>query len=237
MPRLSMKNSRFVRKVHIKFESMAPKTLIKYRVAVRRFFWWRNSAGFSYPSDLSELDFQVGEFFNHLYLDESPLGWAQDCISGLKRLFPRCRRHLETATLYYNNWSKATLRVKALPFTPNMVRGIATFSIIKGNLDFAATVLLMFAGLLRIGETLGLKLQHINCVRDDFAIISLWWSKGAQRTGEPEVVFLRDRELIRVVQSLKEKGPADARLFSGSYRIFVQNCKRQQHFMCWCMLI
>ncbi len=57
MPRLSMKNSRFVRKVHIKFESMAPKTLIKYRVAVRRFFWWRNSAGFSYLADLSELDF------------------------------------------------------------------------------------------------------------------------------------------------------------------------------------
>ncbi len=127
MPRLSMKNSRFVRKVHIKFESMAPKTLIKYRVAVRRFFWWRNSAVFYYPSDLSELDYQVGEFFNHLYLDESPLGWAQDCISGLKRLFPRCRRHLETATLYYNNWSKATLRVKALPFTPNMVRGGSIF--------------------------------------------------------------------------------------------------------------
>ncbi len=116
MPRPSRKACTFVRKVHIKFESMAPKTLIKYKVAVRRFFWWRRPAGFSYPSDLTELDFQVGEFFNHLYLDESPLGWAQDCLSGLKRLFPRCRRHLETATLYYGNWVKATKRVKALPF-------------------------------------------------------------------------------------------------------------------------
>ena len=38
MPRVSMKNSHFVRKVHLKFETMAPKTLIKYRVAVRLFF-------------------------------------------------------------------------------------------------------------------------------------------------------------------------------------------------------
>ena len=84
MPRASRKAGTFVRKVQIKFESMAPKTLIKYKVAVRRFFWWRRSAGFSYPSDRTELAFQVGEFFNHLYLDECPLGWSQDSLSGLK---------------------------------------------------------------------------------------------------------------------------------------------------------
>jgi integrase len=225
MPRGSLNKGRVVRKVHIKFESMAPKTLIKYKLAVRRFFWWRKSAGFPYPGDLTELDYQVGEFFNHLYLDESPLGWAQDCISGLKRLFPRCRRHLETATLYYGNWVKATKRVKALPFTPQMVRGMSAFSLIKGNANFAACILIMFAGLLRIGETLGLKLRHINCVKENFAIISLWWSKGAQRTGEPEVVFIRDRVLIRVINSLKKNSSAEGSLFNGSYREF---CSRLQ---------
>jgi hypothetical protein len=220
MPRVSMKSSKIVRKVHIKFESMAPKTLIKYKIAVKRFFWWRKSAGFSTPSDLSELDFQVGEFFNHLYLDDSPLGWAQDCLSGLKRLFPTCRRHLDMATLYYGNWVKATKRTKALPLTPDMVRGMAAYSLVKGNISFAVTLLLMFAGLLRVGESLGLKLSHINCVKDNLAIVSLWFSKGAVRTGEPEVVFIRDRSLVAVIKSLKKGARADAGLFNGSYRDF-----------------
>jgi hypothetical protein len=137
MPRVSRGRVGTVLKVHIKFVSMAPKTLIKYKVAVRRFLWWRKSAGFPYPSAVTDFDFQVSEFINHLYLDDSPLGWATDCISGLKRLFPRCRRHLDTASLYHANWVKATKRVKALPLTPELVRGIAAFSLVQGNADFA----------------------------------------------------------------------------------------------------
>jgi integrase len=220
MPRVSRSKAGTVTKVHIKFVSMAPKTLIKYRLAVRRFLWWRRSAGFPYPSAVADFDHQVSEFINHLYLDDSPLGWATDCISGLKRLFPRCRRHLDTASLYHSNWVKATRRVKALPLTPELVRGVAAFSMVQGNTDFALTILIMFAGLLRIGETLQLRLGHFNCLRDNCCIISLWESKGAKRTGEPEVVFLRDRSLIRVIQSLKAKAPADSLLFGGSYRTF-----------------
>jgi integrase len=220
MPRVSRSRVGTVLKVHIKFVSMAPKTLIKYKLAVRRFLWWRRSAGFPYPSAVADFDYQVSEFINHLYLDDSPLGWATDCISGLKRLFPRCRRHLDTASLYHSNWVKATKRVKALPLTPELVRGVAAFSMVQGNTGFALTVLIMFAGLLRIGETLQLRLGHFNCLRDNCCIISLWESKGAKRSGEPEVVFLRDRSLIRVIMSLKAKAPADTFLFGESYRTF-----------------
>jgi integrase len=220
MPRVSRNTAGKVTKVHIKFVSMAPKTIIKYRIAVRRFLWWRKSAGFPYPDELSAFDHQVGEFINHLYLDDSPLGWATDCISGLKRLFPRCRRHLDTASLYHSNWVKATKRVKALPLTPELVRGMAAVSMSRGNASFALTILIMFAGLLRIGETLQLQLGHFNCLRDDFCIISLWVSKGATRTGEPEIVFLRDSALIRAIRSLQVKHPAGTPLFKGSYRSF-----------------
>jgi integrase len=220
MPRVARSRAGIVTKVHVKFVSMSPKTLIKYKIAVRRFVAWRKASGFPYPQEVAEFDHQVSEYVNLLYLNGSPLGWATDCISGLKRLFPRCRRHLDTASLYFSYWVKATKRVKALPLTPELVRGLAAVSLVKGNVSFAVTILLMFAGCLRIGETLQLKLSHFNCLRSNCCIISLWDSKGAKRTGVPEVVFIRDPSLIRVIKSMQAHGPADAWLFKGSYRSF-----------------
>jgi hypothetical protein len=220
MPRVSRSRAGTITKVHVKFVSMAPKTLIKYKLAVRRFLRWRKASNFPYPQEASEFDHQVSEFINCLYLNGSPLGWATDCISGLKRLFPRCRRHLDTAALYLSYWTKATKRVKALPLTPELVRGMAAVSLIKRNTSFAVTILIMFAGCLRIGETLQLKLSHFNCLRDNFCIVSLWDSKGSQRTGQPEVVFLRDPSLVRIIRGLQAKVQTDAWLFEGSYRTF-----------------
>ncbi len=87
--------------------------------------------------------------------------------------------------------------VTALPLTPEMVRGMAAYFLVNGNVNFAATLLILFAGLVRIGETLGLKLCHFNCVKVNLEIVSLWWSKGAVHTGDPEIVFIWDRSLIR----------------------------------------
>jgi integrase len=220
MPRVARSRAGTVTKVHVKFVSMSPKTLIKYNIAVRRFLMWRKASSFPEPREAAEFDHQVSEFINCLYLQGSPLGWATDCISGLKRLFPRCRRHLDTASLYLSFWTKATKRVKALPLTPELVRGMATVSIIKGNASFAVALLIMFAGCLRIGETLQLKLSHFNCLRNNCCIISLWFSKGSQRTGQPEVVFIRDPSLIRMIRSLQANGRADAWFFAGSYKSF-----------------
>jgi integrase len=218
MPVRLPKWKRLVRKTHIKYEALKETSLRRYKVAVQRFFQWRKSAGFSLPNSLSQLDFQASEFINYLYLDERPLGWAGDFVAGIKRLYPRCRKHLDTTGAYYKNWSKATVRVRALPFTPDFVRGLASLALIDKKPRLAAGFLVAFAGLLRIGEVIQLRASNVNCLRPNFSILSFPHSKGAQMKGQTETVIIRDPVLNRVLSVLKASaGDADF-IFGGSYR-------------------
>jgi integrase len=171
------------------------------------------------PTTLAELDYQAGEFINFIYLDERPLGWAGDFVSGLKRLFPRCRKSLDIAGSFYKNWAKATVRVRAFPLSPDLVRGMASLALLDGKPRLAASFLIAFAGLLRMGEVVQLKAAQINCLKPNLAIITFLGtaSKGAQLKGQPETVLIRDPVLVQVLKTLKEKPLEDGRIFGGSY--------------------
>jgi integrase len=220
MPGRKIQQRRLVRKAHIKFEALAPATLRRYKIAVNRFFVWRKSAGYSLPKTLERLDFLSGEFVNFLYQDERPLGWAGDFLSGIKRLFPRCRRHLETTGLYYKNWVKAVHRVRAFPFSPELARGVAAMALLDKQPLFAAAVLLCFVGLLRVGEVTQLKAGQIKCLSNSVALISLPDSKGAQRKGSSESVLIREALLVQVLKHLKSNTSDADLIFSQSYRSF-----------------
>jgi hypothetical protein len=118
------------RKPHLKFVSISPATTRRYKIAVHRCFAWRKSAGHPSIKNLSQLDQLGGEYLNFLWQDDSPLYWAGDFLSGLKRLYPVCKKHLDTTKLYYNNWVKVTPRKRAFPFTLELIRGVAAMALI-----------------------------------------------------------------------------------------------------------
>jgi integrase len=223
---------RMVRKAHVKFEGIAAGTILRYKKAVIRFFNWRRSAGFRQANSLSELDYQASEFINFLYLDESPLGWAGDFVAGLKRLYPRCKRQLETTGTYYKSWLKATLRVRALPLTPELVRGLACIALIKRQPQMAAALLVAFTGLLRIGEILSMRADQVNCLRDNLVIISFPLSKGAQRKGSTETVLIRDPSVVRMLRFLKDSLAGPDLLFGGSYKHYRSFLSESAAFFC-----
>ncbi len=56
MPRVARSRTGTITKVHVKFASMAPKTLTKYNMAVRRFLKWRKASNFPYPQEVTEFE-------------------------------------------------------------------------------------------------------------------------------------------------------------------------------------
>ena len=89
-----------VYKAHIKLAGLQPGTIHKYKCGIARFFNWIKVSELSFPSSLEDLDHIAGEFVNHLFQDDLPLGWGNDFVCGLKRFYPRCRFSMQITSSY-----------------------------------------------------------------------------------------------------------------------------------------
>ena len=83
-----------------------------------------------------------------------PLYLGINCIAGFKKFQPRCKRQLDTASSWLNNWSRVTRRVQAMPLHPVLVKGFMAYGILNGDPDFALAIYIGFLGLLRESEFL-----------------------------------------------------------------------------------
>ena len=139
---------RAVRNAHIKYEGIQPHTLKRNKHSILRFFTFLSMHGRCLPDSFESLDEEVAEYINHLYLDDFPQYWAVDLLSGLKRFYPKCRRHLETSHLYQKNWLRVTVRQKAIPASLDLVLGMGAAALLEGDFRLAFSILLGFVGLL-----------------------------------------------------------------------------------------
>ena len=80
---------------HVKYARLQLSTIHKYNLAIKRFFVLLNFAEKDLPVSLDELDEATGEYINHLYQDDLPVGWASDVVCGFKRFYPKCRKSLQ----------------------------------------------------------------------------------------------------------------------------------------------
>ena len=162
MPRVKKNPNKIVRRSHIKYVGLQVATIIKYKKAVARFFAWLKANASVWPSSLFLLDELAAEYVNELYQDDLPLGWASDFVCGLKRLYPKCRRQLETASAFLRNWQRATVRTRAMPLTLECVQAMAAVALVRKRPHMAQALLLGFAGLLRVCELLHAKLGEFS---------------------------------------------------------------------------
>ena len=123
-PRVKRPLRRKIRATDLGFAAITDATILRYKRAVSRFFVWLKEAKLALPTTLSELNARLGDYLNYSYQDELPLNWGSDTVSGFKRLYPACRRHLETSHMYYRNWCKTIVRVRAFPLSADLVKGM-----------------------------------------------------------------------------------------------------------------
>lgn len=214
-------STRKVAKLHLKYVGVSSRTLKRYRTAVSNFFKWRKNSGLRPASEFGEFDFQASEYINELFQKDAPLHWAGDFLSGLKRAHPRCKGQLKTADSYYIRWVKITKRVRALPLSLELAKGLFVYGCLNGQPRFGLTILLGFVLLLRPAEMRGLRCRHFTRMRGDLMTVTLPTTKAGEREGgQPVTVLLRDEGLIRVIMSLRRK--SEDFLFLGSELSFRQ---------------
>ena len=203
--RLSDNSIKIVKKTHLKLVGLGSISLQRYKAAVSKFFAWRRNSRIHPSSSFGELDNQIGEYLDSLYQSDSPLHWAADLLSGMKRIYPRTRGFLKISDSYYRNWNKVIRRSRALPLSLRLVRGLFVYGCLKDNPEFSLVVLLGFVMLLRPGEILAQRSSLFTYVNEELMVVKVWGKQSA-RTGEWETVLLKDPLLIKVICNLKKKG-------------------------------
>lgn len=99
------------------------RTLDIYQREVSQFLAYLDACSIEYPQTLVQLDHQLAEYINVLYQEGESLSRAGWVLSGIKRLYPRCRKELQTSQQWYSNWTRDHAPQRATPITWQIVQG------------------------------------------------------------------------------------------------------------------
>jgi hypothetical protein len=82
---------------------LAPKTLERYRLAVKEFITWTDGA--AWPDSTEQFDELCGDFIEALWEDGYNRGSAADFLSGIQHALPWCRGSLKHSWRLYSTWT------------------------------------------------------------------------------------------------------------------------------------
>ena len=196
---------------HLKYVGIGSKTLIRYRTQVARFFHYLEVLQKPFPDTTKELDLELSEYINHLWLDGGSHCCARALVSGLHRFVPRLRGRLATSRQCLRNWERTLVRKRAFPLPRNCVIAFAGVAYAYKRLDLSAILLTGFLCMLRTMEAVTLQVHQIIFFPGvDKAIISLPDSKGSHRKNVTEQVVVEDPlVLASLALACRGKKPSD----------------------------
>lgn len=203
---------------HLKYVGITRRTLDRYRKQVSLFFRHLHVHGIDLPDCLEELDNTAAEYVNHMWQEGEPAGYASDLVAGLKRLYPRCRKHLAVSTLYCKIWSRSLRRKRALAVPAEVLIGMAGLAYAYGEPRVGVAFLVGFLGLLRTGELLELTVGQLRFFGNRLCVLALGNTKTGQRKGFDETVLLHDPVVISLLRQAVAGLPPGARIFNGSFQ-------------------
>jgi integrase len=200
---------------HLSHASITRQTVKRYLSAMNSFFNWRKAKALSRNPDFPDLDMQLAEYLNYLYQEDLPMYLGTNCIAGFKKFHPRCKRHIDTACTWLNNWAKIASKVQAMPLHPKLVKAFVSFGLLRREPEFALAIYVGFLALLRGCEILNLRLDDCQPRGQNQMALILRDTKGAKLRGVPfETVMIKDRFAIKMIAKCRERGVP--RLFSGT---------------------
>ena len=137
---------------------------------------------------------------NHLWLEGEAYSYAGDFLCGLQRFVPQSRKHLTVAWGYFRNWQKTLVRKQAFPLPALWLQALMGIAFVRKRFDLATAMLLGFAGLLRTQELILLDRSQLTFLPNGKMTIALWESKGAKRSGRPEIVIIGEKPIVAAVR-------------------------------------
>ena len=189
-----------VQKMGLKYRGIKPKTRQRYERQIERFFTFLRQNDTPLPTTFRKLDEMLAEYIDHMFLDDEPVAYAGDLISGFSRFYPASRLQIPITRLWFRNWQREVIRVRALPIPAWILQGLAGVALAMGRKDLAGLLPAAFLCMLRTGEILSLRPMDVTfSPLGDTAIIALHQTKTAGPNTEEAV--LEDRYAVNALKA------------------------------------
>ena len=131
---------------------VSPRTLGRYRLAVRAYLHFLKGTNSTLPSSLVALDQSLEFYIESLWELGESKSMAGDLLSGLGHFLPAVRRHMVGAWRLHGAWGRAELPARAPPLTPLFTYALAQAAFNKSWPDTATFLLLGFDTFARPAE-------------------------------------------------------------------------------------
>ncbi|CAK0801547.1 unnamed protein product, partial [Prorocentrum cordatum] len=149
-----------------------------------------------------ELDDELSEYTNHMWLNGDSHGYAADAVSAVARFCPGARAAIPTTRQCLRNWDTVLVLKRAFPVFKELARAMVGAALAYDRADLAALVLAGFLGLLRLAEIESVTPSQIHTNPDErTAIIVLPDTKGAKKAGGVEHVIIQDTATVEALRS------------------------------------
>ncbi|CAK0851484.1 unnamed protein product, partial [Prorocentrum cordatum] len=197
-------------------DGIKASTLARYRGAAQRFVDYLASNNLSLPFTWDDIDICLQDYLEHLWAEGATKGEANDTLSGVQHLL-RTRRRYPGAWQLLTVWGRLEIPQRAPPMPAQVCTALAGWALSRGEVAFAAVLLVAFHLCLRAGEVLGLSGGVIFLKPCGRGVVSLPWTKTSCQKGAREQVTLDDPLVGAVVHMQLQR---DSRLWPGTTRAF-----------------
>ncbi|CAK0886883.1 unnamed protein product, partial [Prorocentrum cordatum] len=191
-------------------------TLARYRGAAQRFVDYLAANNLPLPFTWDDIDICLQDYLEHLWAEGATKGEANDTLSGVQHLL-KTRRRYPGAWQLLTVWGRLEIPQRAPPMPAQVCTARAGWALSRGEVAFAAVLLVAFHLCLRTGEALGLSGGVISLKPCGRGAVSLPWAKTSCQKGAREQVALDDPLVGAVVHMQLQR---DSRLWPGTTRAF-----------------
>ena len=167
------------------------RTKERYANARKKIYAFLHHEGFVIPHKRQDLDVLLSEFIEHLWSSGEGRSLANDAVAGLQDKDPRLRGLLPSSWRLLKTWSLNEIPNRAPPIPEKVLHAMVGYAIQSNNLAFGVSLLVGFYCMLRTGELLALRSDHISMSKpSSVAVLSLGLTKGGKRQGASESATL-----------------------------------------------
>ena len=174
------------------------KTRARYDKAIEKYRNYLREENRSFPKDAAWQDYLLSQYIEHLWETGEGRALACDSVAAVQDFYPFLRGHLPGAWRLLKTWSTNELPNRAPPLPIDALHTMVGQSLFEDTPLFALSLLLGFHGLLRTGELLEIRKNHVSQAGPRSpAVISLGLTKSGKRAGAAESVTIREEETLR----------------------------------------
>jgi len=147
--KIGRKPKKLVQSLGLKYKGISSNTRKRYERQISIFFTHLERHAIPIPFNFRELDEVMADYIDNMFMNGEPIGYAGDLISGISRFTPAARLRIPITRLWFRNWQREVVRVRALPIPARVVKGFAGMALALKRLDLAALLPLSFLCMLR----------------------------------------------------------------------------------------